>query len=492
MTRLLPATAALLFTVAAGLTACSGSAGGHGAAGAGTTPASSQALAPVVVAGRVVCRLVADNPDAARAQVRGVDGAPSVMVAGTSYWFFGDTVRAGPGGREDVISAAIATSTDVDARGCVRLHFKQSDGTAQPMFPRLDETTAWPGGVLPLDDGGIAFYMVKVARQSPFAWHVSSIGLGRMDPASLDGVRTVEAIWDENSGFGSRIADVRSPVRHGQDVLVYIRTEAGANYVAKAAIARLGEPSAYTYWDGADWSPQPASARPLWPAVARSSLPGDNGVSVSYDARSGKWLALYNANLAAVTVRTADEPWGPWSEPTTWLQCRSLVDDAYPYCYSAEIHRELSQEPSTVYVTFSSQKPYDVTLVELHLGVAIHEWRATDGTLRYAATSPGNAYEDAGTAFYASDRPAPGLAPVYLGANGSGYTLADPGGGSAPAFYMYATPSAGPVPTQPVYRWHSGVHEALGATARPGWQRGDVAFYAACVSSPAWNSSCGR
>jgi hypothetical protein len=228
----------------------------------------------------------------------------------------------------------------------------------------------------------------------------------------------------------------------------------------------------------------------MWPAVQGSPLPGDNGVSVTYDERAHTWLAMYDGDLATIKVRTADDPWGPWSEPTTWIDCRTLVEDVYPYCYSAEIHRELSRDDATLYVTFSSQKPYDVTLVELHLGVAIHEWRGTSGELRYAAATPGDGFEDAGIAFYASDRAAPGLAPVYRAADGT-YTLVDPGGG-APAFYTYAAPATGAVHTQPVYRWRLDGHEALDAGDRARWQRSDVAFYVACIDGPSTNSVCGR
>ncbi len=357
------ATAIAALVLIAATAACSSSAAKPESTG--SAPPGSVA-APVVVSKRVVCRIVGDTPEAERAQVRGVDGAPSVVLGGSGYWFFGDTVRTGPAGRQDVIAASIARARGVDQRGCPQLEFKQADGTVQPMFARREETTAWPGGVLAMDDGSALFYMVKVTRESPFAWHVSSIGLGRFDPASMEGVRLVEAIWDENSGFGSRLADVRSPVRVGDDVIVYLRTEDGRNYAGKAPIARIGERDAYTYWTGSSWSARPSDAQPMWP-VTPGVVPADNGVSVTYDELTKQWLALYTEDLARVVVRSAPQPWGPWSASVTWLECRPLVEDVYPYCYSAEIHRELSSDPATAYITFSSQKPYDVTLVELKL-----------------------------------------------------------------------------------------------------------------------------
>lgn len=468
----------LLLAAAAVMAACVPSPGGR-AAGGGDEQPSPPADAPIVVAARAVCRIATGNTDAATAAVRGVDGAPSVVVDGTAYWFFGDTLRAGPGGRDDVIPAAVATSTDTDGSDCVRLRWKQAGGLAQPLFPRRDETTAWPDGVLALDDGSIVFYMVKVHRESPFAWHVQSIGLGRVAPGTTDGSRTVETIWDERTGFPARVSGASSPVRVGDDVVVFLRTDDGANYAAKAPLARLGEAAAYAYWDGERWAARPQDARPLWP-VTPGLLPPDNGIAVSYDAAAGRWLAISDGGLADVQVRTAPQPWGPWSAPRTWIDCRPLVEDRYPYCYSVALHRELSADPRTLYVTISSQQPYDVTLLELRLGVAVHEWRTPDGTLRYTTAAPSPDYVDAGVAFYASDIPAPGLDPVYL--DGDTYTLDRPAvGGARPAFYAYAGPSTGAVPATPVYRWHRDGREAIDPRARPGWQRGDVAFYVPCA-----------
>lgn len=335
------------------------------ARGAVATP-SSAPYTTEVASSRVVCHLIADNPDAAARAITGADGAQSVRVGDRAYWFFGDTVLRGPGGRQDVMQAGAAVSSDFDGSDCVRLTFKASGGAAQPLFPHGSETTAWPDGILPLDDGTVMFYMVRAVRTSPFAWYVGSVGIGRMAPGSLDGERLVDTLWDANSGFGSRVTGARSPVRVGDDVVVFLHTEAGGNFAAKAPLARIAEASAYTYWDGDGWSAKPADARTMWDEPA-NGFPADNGIAVSFDPALGKWLAVYNQALSRIEARTADEPWGPWSAPVTWLECRPLVGDAYPFCYSTELHRELSSDPGTLYLTFSGQQPYDVSLVEIKL-----------------------------------------------------------------------------------------------------------------------------
>jgi len=412
---------------------------------------------PVVMSLRVVCRLASDTPSAIAATITGADGTQSVVANGQSYWFFGDTVRTA-GDRQDVIPAAVATTTDTDAGDCLDLQFKTApDGIVTPMFARLDETTAWPDGVIALDDGSIAFYMVKAYRQSPFAWHVGSVGWGRIPPGSTDGERVVETIWDENSGFGTRVAGVRSPIRVGGDVIVYLTLEDRRNIIARAPIARVSEFAAYTYWDGENWSTDPADAAAMW-ASEENGFPPDNGVQVSFDDGVGRWMALYNDHMTSVKVRLADEPWGPWSEPVSWFDCRPLVQDVYPYCYTGELHRHLTRDGGPAYMTVSSQKPYDVTLIELHMAAAIHAWRSDDGVLRYAATAPDAASDDGGVAFYASVTPAPGLSAVY-----------EEQGRDA-----YSTAPGGAIPTVAVRERH-------GELAAGG--EGDVRFFVPCPAS---------
>ncbi|MDP9237546.1 MAG: DUF4185 domain-containing protein [Chloroflexota bacterium] len=437
---------------------------------------------PVAVAARRVCRLVGDNPSAADATVLGVDGAASVVAGGTQYWLFGDTFRHGPGGRRDVIPAGLATSTDFDGRDCVDLTFKTgADGIVTPLFPRADETTAWPDGALVLPDGSIMFYMVKTYRQSPTEWHVGAIGLGVIPPGSLNGTRLVERIWDASSGFKGTLAGARSPVLVGDDVFVYVNTEAG-NYLARAPLDHIGEASAYTYWNGAGWSAHPGEAEPLW--AQESPLPSDNGLNVTFNEHMAKWLAVYNADFQSIKVRLADQPWGPWSQPVTWLDCQALSGGHYPYCYSSAIHGELSRDGgSTIYVTFANPQPYDVSFVELHLGAAIHGWIGDGNIVRYAPVAPGGAYTDAGVAFYASATALPGLTPIYETRSGDEYryVLDTPFADALPAFYAYRSPPFAPLHTRPVYRWHRRGEEILDTAERDGWVRGEIAFYVPCI-----------
>jgi hypothetical protein len=442
--------------------------------------AASPSEPPAVMTARVVCRLIADNESAVAANALGADGVKSVVSGDRSYWFFGDTIRRGPEGRHDVIASSLATSTDGDASDCIDLEFATEAGSVASMLPPLDETTAWTNGVITLDDGSMVFYIVKAYRDSPFAWHVGAIGVGRLTPGETVAERLNEDVWGDDHGFDGRITGVRSPVRDGDDVIVYIRTEAGANYVARVPVDRMAERDAYRYWDGDGWSADASRAQRMWPDE-KELLPVDNGVEVFRDELSGEWLAMYNRDLSALTVRSAPEPWGPWSDPVTWLDCRPLVvEDEWPFCYSARMQRQYTRDGgATLYVTFASQDPYDVTLLELRLGVPVHEWHGDDGRVRYAPAPPGEGYTDGGVAFHASLRPAPGLSPVYEREEAGAYvySVASRVEGAELAFYVLGEPSAGAARSLPVYRAVSDDVELLSTDA----EEGEVAFHAPCT-----------
>jgi hypothetical protein len=162
------------------------------------------------------------------------------------------------------------------------------------------------------------------------------------------------------------------------------------------------------------------------------------------------------------------------------------VQETYPYCYTGELHRHLTKGDAPAYMTISSQKPYDVTLIELHMGTAIHAWRSADGVLRYAAESPGDGSEDAGVAFYASMTAAPGLSAVYEERAGDGhrYSVAEAGAAGDPAFYAYSTSVAGPIAAVAV--------RELDGELVVGGNTGEVRFFAPCPTEACEESSAGE
>jgi hypothetical protein len=457
------------------------------------TPFGADAAgAPIVVAARVVCSFA--NEDAAAASIKEFDGVTSVVADYKSFWLFGDSWLTRKRGGYLFANSTAARSTDADASDCVSLTYKSSGGIAEPLLAlEKGESTAWPDGAVVVEPGFVDFYFASVKRTSSTKWDVTAVGLAQFDSETMNSRRLVERLWDDNSGFGDGISGARSPVLQGQYVFVFLHTTTNRHLLARVPADSIASATAYSYWDGAGWSPNPGDAKALWPETA-SEIPTHNGLSVRYSDFLGKWLAVYDHNLNTISVRVSDSLTGPWSSEVQWLDCKTLFASAvWPACYYAEQHVELSRDGGrTIYVTVSSAPPYDVYLLELRLGAAIHRWRDGEGRVAYSPASPGDAYADEGVSFYASDKEVPGFSPVYLWTALDGeriYSPEKPGAAFSrgdTAFYAPTSSSVSDsiVPCVPVYRWDAGTKHlystATTGLEKKGYVKRDVAFYAVC------------
>ena len=448
--------------------------------------------APVLVGARVVCSLADENR--ATASIKEFDGGSSVLADGRSYWVFGDAWLQSGGGRYVFANALVAESADDDASDCVSLSFKTSDSLPEPLFPlREGETTAWPDGAVAVEPGRVDFYFASVERTSPSEWHVESVGVGQFDTESMNGQRLVEDLWDASSGFGDVVNGARSPVLQSDDVFVFLHTTGNRHLLARVPADSMASASAYSYWDGVGWSRFPADAKALWPEPT-TGLPTHDGLSVRYNSFLGKWLALYNRDLSTISARVSDRLTGSWSNELELLDCKNVFASAvWPFCYYAEQHWESERDGGrTVYVTVSTAPPYDVYLLELRLGAAIHQWRDGAGGVIYSPVRPGDEYTDEGVCFYASDTPVPGFFTVRLWETEEGervYSSQRPGPAFTARQVAFFAPAYSQVPNSmvryaPVYRWDRNRSYLYSAASdgleRLGYVRGPVAFYAVC------------
>lgn len=88
-------------------------------------------------------------------------------------------------------------------------------------------------------------------------------------------------------------------------------------HLAFQPAAAIEAPETIQYFAGLDaadlpmWSTQEADAQALF------NQPCVGELSVSYNAFIGKWIMLYNCDsnaLRGINLRTADDPWGPWTD----------------------------------------------------------------------------------------------------------------------------------------------------------------------------------
>jgi hypothetical protein len=174
----------------------------------------------------------------------------------------------------------------------------------------------WPAHGLAVDGRVYLFYLGIEFTNPSSDWGFRNLGAGlaALDPATGEAVRVRThphgdwCLWrahGDDFHFGVQVlregdlAYVYSSVRHG-----YF-SEAG---VARVPVERIGEPAAYTFLAAGGWSPRHAEAASLGPA--------SNDYSVSWNAHLGRYLMTFVDPYAKVLyLRTAQHPWGPWSEP---------------------------------------------------------------------------------------------------------------------------------------------------------------------------------
>jgi hypothetical protein len=127
---------------------------------------------------------------------------------------------------------------------------------------------------------------------------------------------------------------VNVQMQQGTDGYVYIwGTEGGANnnlspvYLARIPAEQIATGYGIQYWNGATFVAGPkadpqTAAKPLFPDQPSSCAAQ---VGIQYNQYLSEWILLYRCNEApapagipnGIYMRTAKNPWGPWSAPTT-------------------------------------------------------------------------------------------------------------------------------------------------------------------------------
>jgi hypothetical protein len=448
--------------------------------------------APRVIYARQLCTL--SNEDADAAFVAGADGGMSIVVGDRIWWLFGDTLFHAASGKQ-IEQNSIAWSTELRPDGCPRLNYHTRDGIAVPFLAKDGSLTVWPAGAWPVDDHTFDFYTSYIYGSGPYAYTIGEIGVARFDTDTMESTVLSRRLWDATSGFSSQVIGTQ-PVEVDEQgrLRVILQTNTGAKYLARVEPARMSEAPAYEFWDGDTWTGDEAAAVSLWdveqPRTDIEKLAEfENGAWFAWNEALGQYVAVVNTTYAEVGARVADRLEGPWSEPMPWVDCLTLAQPRVPTCYSPIQHPQLAGDGGrTIVLTLTRMDEYQTVVLELTLGVAIHEYRQGDH-VRYAAASPGEGWSDGGVAFYAADSPLPGFVAVYRWEKDgeSAYGVSPPTDdwfrGEA-AFYAPPTERIDGSLTSylPVLFWRYESSSALASLEsgleNVGYERGAVAFYA--------------
>ncbi len=165
-------------------------------------------------------------------------------------------------------------------------------------------------------------------------------------------------------------------------------------YLAYQPAADINTRSSIWYYTGLDGASQPKWSQREQDSRALFDQPCVGEFSVSYNRFINKWIMLYNcAQPRGILLRTADQPWGPWSDTQilfdpwadngychfmhtipSFRQCDSVNDPGQENTWGGEYGPYQFEDfaigtdnTTTIYFTMSTWNPYTVVLMKATL-----------------------------------------------------------------------------------------------------------------------------
>jgi hypothetical protein len=351
-----------------------------------------------------------DNPH----RMVGQDGAFSIPLGPTrrneTLWFFGDTLvgtrprdhsiwlidgqLVGPGdmtGRgtfdQMVNNTGLLLPKQTGARGLRDYRYLLDErGKLKNLLPldrargeHPDVDRIWCQHGLRLgDDVFLSFIQVRMLDEPmpplPLAFEIVASGLARGRVGEWNFERIVRddgdhLLWNANDPHFATAFVLDD--RRGMVYCYGTVSRGGIQkcYVARVEAEHFGQPTAWEYLSSTTptWTPDVANAIAVF-----DRMPSE--CSVSFNAYVDCYLAVHSLELSGQIVgRTAREPWGPWSEPTTlWTVTPPSLPYERPYelplIYAGKEHPELAADNGRmIYLTYIEFEEYYPHLVEVTL-----------------------------------------------------------------------------------------------------------------------------
>ena len=354
---------------------------------------------------RKICQLVGDtdyqwltpteNLTETRAGFYGTDLGVPFVHNGVTYVVFGDTWGGVAGDRDP-----IAFTTDTDPENGIGLTF-YTDG---PVFHPITIPGIPQGAYnVPLDGVSVSNKLYLYYSTD----HTTSVLMGRSVLAvSEDNGWTFRLLYTlSRTNFINvsvnkvNLADWPGfPQAAGDGLVIFGSGSYRASNVRLAfqPAASIETVSTLRYFAGLD-----AAGNPTWSASEAASIdlfdqPSVGELSVAYNKFIRRWVMFYNSNDSSrgINLRTARQPWGPWSETQVlfnpwaaaygqyfhipWNANGTMLDNVqnagHEYEFGGEygpyMFKELatgSDNRTTIYFTMSSWNPYVSLLMKTEL-----------------------------------------------------------------------------------------------------------------------------
>lgn len=352
-----------------------------------------------------------DEPTANRTETRyglyGTDLGVPFVHGGRTYVLFGDTVGAG---RRD--GDSIAVTDDVTPEDGLDLEFL-TDASGIYRTIEIPGVQLGPFEV-PMEGvsvGGKMYVYCTTDHDFEVAGTTVVPLMNRSIVAvSDDDARTFTLLYDVSTEHFVNVSIVQVdladwegfPQESGSGLAVFGSGRYRASDVRFAfqPADRIDAKESLRYFSGLDEGGRPTWSSEEEDASALFDQPCVGEFSVSYNRFIEKWIMLYNCCCDGATrgidLRTADRPWGPWSEPqvlfepwqdggycgfmhTNWNhnRCDDVHDPGREYEWGGEYgpyqfeHLAVGDDTTTtIYFTMSTWNPYTVVLMKATLALA--------------------------------------------------------------------------------------------------------------------------
>lgn len=373
---------------------------------AGSIPGTIIPDIEIEMRGTKICQLVGDydkernepteNQTFSRYQLSATDLGVPFQDGDTTWIAFGDTWGIVGGDRD-----AIAYTTDKNPEDGLALNFVNENNQYYPVtIPGISQ------GAFEVPVEGL------IVNSQMYIYHTTGHNsvktMGRSVLARGDRVegRGFSYLYTLSSLYFINVSIVQAdaadwnllPENQGKGLVIFGSGNYRESHVYLAFQPESGieNPETIRYFAGLDekeqplWDTDEKNALPVFPM----SEPSVGELSVSYNPFIKRWILMYNCgNPRGINVRTAENPWGPWSNPqvifhpwddngychfmhTSWThdKCDAVHDTNRENVWGGEYgpyqfeHFATGDDTSTtIYFTLSTWNPYTVVLMKAGL-----------------------------------------------------------------------------------------------------------------------------
>jgi hypothetical protein len=291
----------------------------------------------------------------------GADGIYSAALPGNrTAWLFSDTwtgvIRDGRRARPRMINNSVGIT---EGAGAARFFFAEKGGQAETLFTPPDGRGwywLWAGT---MDGGHLGLFAARVEKAGgggAFGFALFGTALGDVaNPQDAPTAwrvrwRDVPDAWKPRAFWGS------AALAHGGFTYVYGFAENGEKglafqrhmMLARAPSGQLADFSSWRFYGAGAWREAPAQAERLCPGVATE-------YSVTYLPSRKRFLFVSHDLFLSpqIVARTAETPWGPWSEKTDVYTCPEASSRRGVFCYAAK-HQPLLGDDDTLVISYAA------------------------------------------------------------------------------------------------------------------------------------------